>query len=160
MDSQQLLEHLYLSKSRIRQALRELEYTGNDPEAYRHVLHTVKQLLTVAIDGTCKAIDELAEYNQAVHVDEIDTIFTKGQAPTEDAAKDASPVADKLNTPEREELYSRACELVLRKGRISTDMIQNRLDIGYALAAVIIEELIYEEIISSEKDDQDFYHLR
>ena len=160
MDSQQLLEYLYLSKSHIRKSLHELEYAGNDPAAYRHVLETVKKLLTVAIDGTCKAIDELAEYNQAVHVDEIDTIFTKGQAPTEGDAKDASPVADKLNTPERQELYSRACELVLRKGRISTDMIQNRLDVGYALAALIIEELIYEEIISPEKDGQDFYHLR
>ena len=145
MDSQQLIEYLFLSKASIRRALAELEYAGDNVEDFRHVLDTVKQHLQLAMDNTRSAITEMAETTQAETVDELDAIFNKGTAPM---AED-----DFFASPEKQALYSRACEITLRKGKINADMLENRLEIGYATAARLIDKLVEEEIISAPAQD-------
>ena len=144
MDSQQLIEYLYLSKASIRRALAELEYAGDNAEDFRHVLDTVKQHLQLAMENTRSAITEMAEVTTAENVDELDTIFNR----TTETAED-----DFFATPERQALYSRACEVTLRKGKINADMLENRLEIGYATAARLIDKLVEEGIVSPQAHD-------
>lgn len=146
MDSQQLIEYLFLSKASIRRALAELEYAGDNAEDFRHVLDTVKQHLQLAMENTRSAITEMAEVTTAENVDELDTIFTRDTAPetTED---------DFFASPANQALYSRACEVTLRKGKINADMLENRLEIGYATAARLIEKLVEEGIVSPQAHD-------
>ena len=146
MDSQQLIEYLYLSKASIRRALAELEYAGDNVEDFRHVLDTVKQHLHMAMDNTRSAITEMAEVTEAENVDELDTIFNRAST-TEETAEDF------FATHEHQDLYSRACEVALRKGKISSDILENRLEIESALAARLIDKLVEEGIISPQAHD-------
>lgn len=47
------------------------------------------------------------------------------------------------------ELYKRAVECVIKENKASTSYIQRRLDIGYNLAATIIEQMEREGIVSA-----------
>jgi len=52
---------------------------------------------------------------------------------------------------ERDELYSEAKDLVIRRGKASTSFLQRRLSIGYNRAARIMEELEKEGIVGPQK---------
>lgn len=148
MDSQQLIEYLFLSKASIRRALAELDYAGEHVDDFRHAVDTIRQHLQLAMENTRSAITEMAEITQAETVDELDAIFNKGTAPM---AED-----DFFAAPENQALYSRACELTLRKGKINTEMLENRLEIDNAMATRLIEKLIEEEIVSSQPLNGDY----
>ena len=96
------------------------------------------------MENTRSAITEMAEVTTAENVDELDTIFNR----TTETAED-----DFFATPERQALYSRACEVTLRKGKINADMLENRLEIGYATAARLIDKLVEEGIVSPQAHD-------
>lgn len=146
MDSQQLLDYLYRSKASLRRCLQGLA----DGTADRAAL---EQWITDAIALNKSAINELAEFEEPVTLDEIDTIFTGGTAAPEASAAAA------LNTHDGRLLYSRACEITLRKGGISTAMLENRLEIATELAQLIVQELVEEEIIASEPDAEGIHRV-
>lgn len=147
MDSQQLLDDLYRAKASLRKCLQGLATgTANRDE--------IEQWITEAIALNKAAIKELAEFEEPVTLDEIDTIFSGGTAT--DAADSAAAA---LNTHDGRLLYSRACEITLRKGGISISMLENRLETSTEIAELIIRELADEEIISTTPDAEGFHHV-
>lgn len=147
MDSQQLLDYLYRSKASLRRCLQGLA----DGTADRAAL---EQWISDAIALNKSAINELAEFEEPVTLDEIDTIFTGGTAT---APEDSAAAA--LNTHEGRLQYSRACEITLRKGGISPAMLENRMEISPELAQLIVQELIDEEIIAGEPDAEGIHRV-
>lgn len=93
MDSQQLLDDLYRAKASLRKCLQGLATgTANRDE--------IEQWITEAIALNKAAIKELAEFEEPVTLDEIDTIFSGGTAT--DAADSAAAA---LNTHDGRLLY-------------------------------------------------------
>lgn len=64
---------------------------------------------------------------------------------------------DYLASPERQELYRRACEFTKSQERIKEDILEEVFQIGYGMAALIIDRMMDAGIISRERDEEYFY---
>lgn len=83
---------------------------------------------------------------------------------TPDEAAASAPVqptsgtrVDYLASPERQELYRKACEFTKTQKRIKEDMLEKRFEIGYGMAALIANRMKAEGLISREMDEEYFY---
>ena len=58
-------------------------------------------------------------------------------------------ITDTRTPPHHQELYQQAKEIVIKTKKASASMLQRKLKIGYAHAAMIMDELEHEGIIGS-----------
>ncbi|MEA1963736.1 MAG: DNA translocase FtsK, partial [Candidatus Aerophobetes bacterium] len=65
--------------------------------------------------------------------------------------KEVEEKEEEKKREERDELYSEAKDLVIRRGKASTSLLQRRLSIGYNRAARIMEELEKDGIVGPQK---------
>lgn len=69
---------------------------------------------------------------------------------------EGAPV-DFLASPERQELYGKVCAFSKTQERINEEMLGQFFEIGYGLAALIIDRMKDEGRISQERDEEYFY---
>jgi S-DNA-T family DNA segregation ATPase FtsK/SpoIIIE len=79
----------------------------------------------------------LKRHGQPDYVDGVTAGVPDGTGPIESSAR-----------PAGDDLYERACEIVLRERKVSTSYIQRRLSIGYNRAADIIDRMEQEGVIT------------
>lgn len=70
--------------------------------------------------------------------------------------EEGAPV-DFLASPERQELYGKVCEFAKNQERINEEMLEQIFEIGYGLAALIIDRMKDEGRISQKRDEEYFY---
>lgn len=64
---------------------------------------------------------------------------------------------DYLGSPERQELYSKVCVFAKTQERINEEILEQVFEIGYGLAALIIDRMKDEGRISRKRDEEYFY---
>ena len=80
----------------------------------------------------------------------------EGEASEAAQPEEGAPV-DYLASPERQELYGKVCEFAKNQERINEEMLEQIFEIGYGLAALIIDRMKDEGRISRERDEEYFY---
>lgn len=80
----------------------------------------------------------------------------EGEASEAAHPEEGAPV-DYLASPERQELYGKVCEFAKNQERINEEMLEQIFEIGYGLAALIIDRMKDEGRISRDRDEEYFY---
>lgn len=87
----------------------------------------------------------------------MEMVMPGEEASDEQKQPEAEAPVDYLASPERQELYRRVCAFTKTQERIKEEMLENRFEIGYGLAALITDRMKEEGLISRDMDEEYFY---
>lgn len=150
MDSQKLLDYLFRAKADLTRSLNALKGISSDNSDTMHAVCETEKWLQGARENVLEAIEQMSEYNQPDLMDDLEVFFNKSDESEADNAYGFENAEMWLH-------FSKACEIALHLGKISTGILVNRLDISPSQADFLISKLVQEEIIPNTKNESGEY---
>jgi len=148
MDSHQLTDYLYRAKADINRSLDALKGISSETDETMNAVCETEKLLQSAKDSILGALQLTAAEEKPDLLEDIAMLLNDSDEGSGDYG---------TNSPEMWLQFSKACEIALHLGKISTGILVNRLDIAPSQADYLISKLVEEEIIPDLQNEAGEY---
>ena len=150
MDSPQLIDYLFRAKADINRCLTAIKGISSETSDTMNAVCETEKWLQSVRENVLTALTIATEDEKPDMLDDIAIMFN-------DADDTDSKEAYGVNSPEMWLQFSKACEIALHLGKISTAILVNRLDIAPSQADYLISKLVEEEIIPDLQNEAGEY---